>query len=415
MNQRNYVPEFSGRYIGHDGAVSCEDVCRILSDVVKTPSVTGSEKACGDYLAKLGREAGLTVQIMPCYEEGRFNVILSLGCDDYQTADYGLMLHGHYDTVPVFDMEEPYDTRVIDGKYMKGRGIVDQKAGLVASICAAIALKRRGVKLKKPLCVACVIDEESEHSGSYALAKSGIKADYAFSTEPTGGRCAFGCKGTTPFRITVKGKTAHAGMPKKGINAIEKAVPLLNKLFAASFASLNLGALGQYEGTLCVSEMFAGTAYNNVPGEAVIWMDRRTVPGEDTAKAKAQIQAMIDEVKVADPGFRATLEVARPDWKWQPIIDRGLNPTLTALDTPLYAALNEAVTSLGLPAVEKEFWTGYTDMDFLVNDLGIPTLVYGPGDNSLCHTVDEIIAIDEVCRAAEIFCLTAEKVCGIAE
>ena len=414
IREETYQPAFAGTYIGEAAPMTCREVCRLLGEIVRIPSVTGQEEALGRYLTALGRREGLTVEVMPCREEGRFNVIWSLGCRSYREGDYGLMLHGHYDTVPVMDMADPYETAVIDGHRMRGRGIVDQKAGLAASLAAMIALKRAGVRLTKPLMTACVIDEESEHSGSYTLAESGIRADYAISTEPTGGRCAFGCKGTTPLCLVVKGRTAHAGMPWKGINAIEKALPLLERLFRARFARVDLGPLGIYEGTLCVSKMAAGTAYTNVPGEAVIWMDRRTVPGETTALALREIEAIIDEARRDDPALEAAVMTARPDWHWEPIIRRGLEPTLTDLDTPLYTYLNEAAVSLGLAPVEKEFWTGYTDMDFLVNDMGIPTLVFGPGDNSLCHTAEEIIELDEVCRSAEIFCRTAIAACGLA-
>ncbi|HZK41830.1 MAG TPA: M20/M25/M40 family metallo-hydrolase, partial [Clostridia bacterium] len=169
--------------------------------------------------------------------------------------------------------------------------------------------------------------------------------------------------------------------------------------------------LGQVTASLCVSIMEAGTGYNNVPYQALIWMDRRTVPGEDKALVMEEIEAVLDQARRLDPGLKAHLEVARPDWSWPPIIERGLNPTLTAADSPLFALLEEAAAKSGLDKLDKAFASCYYDMDFLVNDLGIPSLVYGPGDGRLNHSAAESVSLDHVCQAADIFCHLAEVLC----
>lgn len=408
MNE--YIAKYKGNYIGKDQYITNEEVCKILSEIVSVDSTFGREGDCGRVIEKICKEHGLNVEIMPVNGD-RFNVMITLGADSYKEQKLGLMLHGHYDTVPVLDMQEPFVTKIQDNK-MWGRGIVDQKSGLVASICAAIAIKRSGKQLKKPLCVAAIVDEESEHRGSYTLVRSGVDSEYAIVTEPTNTRtCEFGCKGTSPVRITVKGLTAHASNPWIGINAIQKSMPILDGLFKMEFPEVDIGELGKLQGTLCVSKMDAGTAYNNVPGEAVIWMDRRTVPGENTALALAQVNAVIDEAKKQDPELKATAEVARPDWHWQPIRERGLNPTHMDTNCDLYHILQRAATKSGLPLLEKKYSNGYNEMDFLINDLDIPTLVYGPGDGQMAHSPREEVDIDEVCNVAEVYCNMIEEIC----
>ena len=177
------------------------------------------------------------------------------------------------------------------------------------------------------------------------------------------------------------------------------------------FPEVDLGEFGTYRGTICVSKMDAGTAYNNVPGEAVIWMDRRTVPGENTPLALQQVRDVLAEAKKQVPDLQATAEVARPDWHWPEIRERGLNPTCTPSDCELYSVLNRAAAKAGLPPVVKKFCNGYNDMDFLVNDLGIPTLVYGSGDGRMAHTAHEEVDVDVVCRTAEVFCNMIEELC----
>ncbi len=406
----DYIAKYSGDYVGKDKYITNEEVCQILSDIVTVDSTFGREGECGRLIEKICKEHGLNVEIMPVTDE-RFNVMITVGADSYKSKKLGLMLHGHYDTVPALDMEDPFVTKIRDNK-MWGRGIVDQKSGLVASICAAIAIKRSGKQLKKPFCVAAVVDEESEHRGSYTLVRSGIDAEYAIVTEPTNTRTVeFGCKGTTPIRITVKGRTAHASNPWIGVNAIEKAMPILNGLFAMKFPEKDLGEFGKLQGTLCVSKLDAGTAYNNVPGEAVIWMDRRTVPGENTPLALAQVNLVIAEAKKHDPELDAFAEVARPDWHWQPIRERGLNPTVMDSDCEIYHILKRAANKSGLTTLEKRYSNGYNEMDFLINDLNIPTLVYGPGDGQMAHSPREEVDIDDVCNVAEVYCNMIEEIC----
>jgi acetylornithine deacetylase/succinyl-diaminopimelate desuccinylase len=405
-----YKPKYTGNYIGKGKYVTNEEVCKILSDVVSMDSTFGFEGNCGRLIEKIAKEHGLGVEIMPV-DGDRFNVMITVGAESYKSRKLGLMLHGHYDTVPVLDMEDPFVTKIRDNM-MWGRGIVDQKCGLVASLCAAIAIKRSGKTLSKPLCVAAIVDEESEHRGSYTLVRSGVDADYAIVTEPTNTEtCEFGCKGTSPVRIVVKGKTAHASNPWVGVNAIQKSMPILSGLFAMEFPELDLGELGKLRGTLCVSKMDAGTAYNNVPGEAVIWMDRRTVPGENTALALAQVKEVIEKAKQQDPELVATAEVARPDWHWPPIRERGLNPTLMDLDCELYHILQRAAVKSGMAPLQKRYSNGYNEMDFLINDLGIPTLVYGPGDGRMAHSPREEVDIDQVCNVAEVYCNMIEEIC----
>ncbi len=408
MNE--YIGKYNGNYVGKNGYITNDEVCKILSDIVSVDSTFGYEGDCGRLIEKICKEHGLNVEIMPVADD-RFNVMITVGAESYKSEKLGLMLHGHYDTVPALDMEDPFVTKIRDNK-MWGRGIVDQKSGLVASICAAIAIKRSGKQLKKPLCVAAIVDEESEHRGSYTLVRSGVDSEYAIVTEPTNTTtCEFGCKGTTPIRIRVKGRTAHASNPWIGINAIQKSMSILERLFKMEFPEVDIGELGKLRATLCVSKLDAGTAYNNVPGEAVIWMDRRTVPGENTPLALQQVNRIIEEAKKLDPELDATAEVARPDWHWQPIRERGLNPTIMDTDCKLYHILKAAAEKSGLKQLQKKYSNGYNEMDFLINDLGIPTLVYGPGDGQMAHSPREEVDIDEVCNVTEVYCNMIEAIC----
>jgi acetylornithine deacetylase/succinyl-diaminopimelate desuccinylase-like protein len=155
-----------------------------------------------------------------------------------------------------------------------------------------------------------------------------------------------------------------------------------------------------------------GTAYNNVADRCELWLDRRTVPGESQASVLAEIQAIFDDLAAAGPTIRGQVDVARPDWKWQRIRQRGLNPAATLGDNPLTAAVGEAHRQVTGSVPEVAYSDGYLDMDFLVNDLGIPTINYGSGEESLCHTAEGRLRVAQLLAATRVYAKAALALCG---
>jgi len=51
-------------------------------------------------------------------------------------------------------------------------------------------------------------------------------------------------------------------------------------------------------------------------------------------------------------------------------------------------------------------------MDFLINDLGIPTVQYGPGDSRLCHTDEERLSIAQLVVATQVYVRLALEAAG---
>ncbi len=398
------------KIIGEDKVVNRTEVIKLLREMVQIPSVAGNEGELGYFIQQFCENEGLNVELQPITEE-RFNVLITLGADNYRDQKSGLMFHGHYDTVPVMELKDPYSAEIEDG-CMWGRGTVDQKGGLAAAIMALIAAKRSNVKLDKPVTVAAVIDEEREHRGSYYLVKSGIEADYAVVTEPSQLSVVLGCKGTLPLKITVKGKIAHASRPWLGINAVEKSLPLLQQLFDLEFPEIELDSgLGKLKGTLNVGVVDAGTDYNNVPYSCVIWLDRRTVTGEKTENIINRLQNIMDEIAAEDPEFEAEIVVGRPDWDWEPIIKRGLKPTLISRDSPIVKIIERAHRNIFAEDANEYVTPGYNELDFLINDLGIPSIQYGPGDPSLCHSDREKMKIEELLAAVEVYHQLIKEIC----
>ena len=377
-------------------------VVELTSKLVSIPSVTGDEGRLAMFLSGWLREAGLTVQTTEV-APGRRNVLAILPSRDSEDGgELGLLFHGHMDTVPAHAMEDPFSGRVQEG-YLWGRGSVDQKGGLAAAAAALAAVARSGHPPSASVGLAAVIDEESEHRGSMALAESGLRARRAIITEPSGLKVVVGCKGTVPFRVRVFGKAAHGCRPWLGVSAVEKGMQVARSILAQQYPEVDLPGLPPTRGSVSLGVMQGGTAYNIVPDRCELWFDRRIVPGESQSEVLAAIRDLLEELAADDPALHAEVEIARPDWNWEPIAARGLKPTLVPPDSGLLEWVSSHHALILGRAPERYFTDGYTEADFLVNDMNIPAVQYGPGDSRLCHTNEERIEIGQLITCARVY------------
>jgi acetylornithine deacetylase/succinyl-diaminopimelate desuccinylase-like protein len=325
------------------------------------------------------------------------------------SSGYSLMLHGHMDTVPPFDMDEPFSGKII-GDTVYGRGACDQKGGIAASMVALKAVVESGLRLKKGLLFAGVMDEEAEHRGSYHLVKSGLRAVMAVVTDVSDLDVRIGCKGSIPIRITTKGKAVHGSTPWLGSNAISKMIKVMNALKGLPLGEFKIEGLGVIKGTLNIGLIQGGDAYNIVPDKCSVWIDRRVVVGEDNETILGQFKDTLQQLKCEDKELNATMEVARPDWRWPTILRRGLKPFLVSPDSSVVVSLSEAIAATG-GELRLAYANGYSDADFLVNDAGIPGVVYGPGSGGEggAHSPKERVKIDQLERSAKVYAYMAAK------
>lgn len=161
------------------------------------------------------------------------------------------LLVGHYDTVwPVGTIaERPF---TVDGNVVRGPGVFDMKGGLAQMIFALEALDV--LELEPPVMPIAFVnsDEEIGSRGSTRFIRSLAQCvDRAFVLEPAmdeAGIIKTERKGVGRFKITVRGKAAHAGLdPEGGASAILELSHVIQKLFALNDAergiSVNVGTV----------------------------------------------------------------------------------------------------------------------------------------------------------------------------
>ena len=367
-----------------DAVALLRELVRIDSRNPSLASDAPGERRIAEFLAGVLREWGIDAHLAET-GGGRPNVVARIR--GHRSGTPSLMFNGHLDVVGVEGMRHaPFDAIERDGRIF-GRGASDMKGG-VAAMCAAAS--RLTGELAGDLVIAAVVDEEWKSSGTAALIASGVRADAAIVTEPTGLAIMPAHRGFAWIEVTVKGRAAHGSRWDLGVDAIRHAGLLLSELDMLDMERLPLrqhALLGRP--SLHASTIDGGLGLSTYPDRCVMRLERRTIPGESAADALREVHDACRAVADRAPQFDA--EVALLFAQPPSDVDRA---------APVVQTLARALSQRGLStdALGMSAWTDAA----LLNEAGVPAVCFGPGDMGLAHAAEEYIPVDEVRRAADI-------------
>ncbi|RMF49230.1 MAG: YgeY family selenium metabolism-linked hydrolase [Anaerolineae bacterium] len=381
-------------------AESREDIIRFMREIVAIPSMDSQLKEVGERIGAEMRKLG--------FDEVRFdkmgNILGRIG-----SGPKVMVYDSHIDTVGVGDPDEwewdPFTGKVEDG-ILYARGACDEKGstpGMVYGLAIA-----RDLGLLEGWTVYYFGNMEEWCDGiapnTFVEVDPGVRPDFVVIGEPTKMQVYRGHKGRIELRVVAKGKSAHAASNHLGDNAIYKLLPVI-----AGIRDLE-PQLGDHpflgHGKITVSDMHVKTpSINAVPDEAVIYIDRRMTFGETKEEAIAQIEALIppefkDSVKVEElfydepsyTGFVFPVDKYFPAWALEE-------------DHPLVQAGLQARRLIGLPDAPAGKWDFSTNGIYWAGKAGIPSIGFGPGDETTAHTVRDSVRLDDVVKAAEFYAL----------
>ncbi|MGN1333515.1 MAG: M20 family metallopeptidase [Anaerovoracaceae bacterium] len=380
------------------------DIGKIISEMIKIPSYSfmeEQEKEIAFYVKSFFDKEGI-----PCKVEvlkgDRYNVTAVLkGTGNGKS----LMLSGHLDTVPAYDMENAFSGTIEDGKVF-GRGACDMKGPLAAMMVAMAAIHRSGIKLSGDVYFTGVADEEEKGQGVAHLIENGPYADGVIVGEPTNLKIAPGHKGLEWIEVAFKGKKVHGGRQKEGINAIEMASRFVNKIYEEYVPVLNsredpvLGAP-----TINVGTIEGGDQPSTVPDRCVIKLDRRMVPSETIEQVYSELRELGEKLHEEDTRFSC---VIRDVFEGSNLLPH--HPFVTEETDPLMISLKKAFTAQEKEIVMEPF-PAWTDAGFIADNTKSSCIVMGPGKLEVAHSVDEYIKISEAYDAAKLYAYCAVEYC----
>ncbi|MDP9200715.1 MAG: ArgE/DapE family deacylase [Gemmatimonadota bacterium] len=353
---------------------------------------SAGEGECARALASVLDDWGFAVELSET-PPGRPNVVARLG----PAGTPALMLNGHLDVVGVDAMtHEPFAAEV-RGNRIYGRGSADMKGGL-AAICAA-ALEGVGSEAKRQILVTAVVDEEYESLGMRALLASGVSADAAIITEPTRLAICPAHRGFAWFDVSLRGRAAHGSRYDIGVDAITHAGLLLAELEQLE-RTRDSGPLHPLlgRGSLHASKIHGGVGMSTYPEACDLAIERRTLPGESTEKAMAEIADACARVKARHANFDAKVTLTTAQL-----------PSEVPPDAPIVRRLRRALERENVP-VRIEGFSAWTDAA-LLNEAGIPAICFGPGDISMAHAAEEFVPVEEIGLATRVLTRVVREWC----
>ena len=267
------------------------NLTQLLKTLVETESPSHDKSAVdrvGAIVADEMRKLGGQVEVIPNQETGdhvlaRFESPSPSGRGARGEGE--ILILCHMDTVfPLGTIQKtPYRE---EGEKIFGPGTLDMKAGIVIALAAVESAQRSG--LKRAVTLLCTSDEEVGSHTSRALIES-LAKESALVLVMEGalldGSLKTWRKGTGGFKVTVRGRAAHAGGDHQaGRNAIEE----------MSHQVIAIQKLTDYEKqtTVNVGVMRGGTVSNVVPEEAQIEVDVRVMQAGEWERLESEMKKL---------------------------------------------------------------------------------------------------------------------------
>ena len=307
-------------------------------------------------------------------------------------ADEGswLLLESHLDTVAVEGMTIPPFDPGTEADRIWGRGSCDTKASGACMLWALHEAVQAGA-LANSTALLFSVDEEVGKSGIHAFAQEQLplldwRPALALVGEPTLLAPVIAHNGAVRWKLQVRGIPAHSSNPARGRSAISDMLAVVAELEENYIPALSASHPLTGSAQCSINQIHGGRQANMIPDFCEIVIDRRLVPGEDPQSILPAVEVHLDRVRARRPG----LQLAVADVLYDPPLNPAASNALSSFLAPALQEVGAAQQPVGMPYG--------TDAANLA-EVGIPSVVIGPGDIAQAHTVDEWIAVEQVHRA----------------
>jgi acetylornithine deacetylase len=377
---------------------------RDASQLVRIPSVTGSERAALEHFGQVARQLGLAAQThvhdlaalrahpdYPGEETGRTELFGAAAVlRGQEPGAPRLCLNGHLDVVEPGSAEwsrDPWSGEVADGR-LHGRGSVDMKGAVAAALHALAAVAAAG-GTAGDVVLQAVASEEDGGLGTFAALE--LDDDFAacLIPEPTAFSVACAQAGALTFTGEIPGVSAHAATRLEGVSAIDRylrvhaALRELERELNGDVEHPLMSAL-ELPHPLSVGRIEGGNWSSTVP-DRLVFEGRVGVPvGEAPATIRTRFE---DFVRAACPEATIAWTGGR------------FAPGETPRDAPFpQLVMAAAADELGRP-VEAVGVPYGADMR-LFCERGIPCVMFGTPGLERAHAVDEYVEVGDLLSLA---------------
>ncbi|MCW8928410.1 MAG: acetylornithine deacetylase, partial [Gammaproteobacteria bacterium] len=363
----------------------------MLSALIAAPSMSSvspefdsSNREVIELLAGWLEPLGFHIEIVPLPSQPhKANLIATLG-----QGSGGLVLAGHTDTVPYDEGRWNFDPFHLTEKHNRlyGLGTCDMKGFFALAIEAARSFDKG--QLQQPLIILATADEESSMEGAQALVELGRpRARYAVIGEPTGLRPVNAHKGIMMEAVRLTGRSGHSSDPSLGVSALEGMHKVIGDLLAWREQLQATHHAPQFKvpvPTLNLGHIHGGDNPNRICGHCELHFDLRPIPGMELEALRETLNDRLHRL----------LGESELGWELAPLFHG-----TAAMHTPTTSAIVEAAEAL--TGHDSEAVAFCTEGPYLT-EMGIETLILGPGDIAQAHQPDEYLAMDRLNPTVEL-------------
>jgi acetylornithine deacetylase len=409
---------------------------QLIEDVaacVRIPSVVGHEGPVQTFMRSLFERLPLEIDCFvadlrqvsahPAYSrpawpsDGNPNVVGTLRGTD--PAARSLALNGHVDVVPPDPISawrhDPWGAEIVEEagqRRLYGRGALDMKSGTIACYHALKAVLDAGFRPRGTVSLHSVVEEEAGGgAGTLATLIRGHTADALLNPEPFHHTLVLGQPGVMLFRISLRGKTAHAAESQLGVNAIGKMLTLYQAMVAldaeraARWPDPFFGGLSDRAVNLNIGNFHAGDWPSTVAGSATMECRVAFIPPQTMEEVRREVEARVAAVADQDPWLREHPPIV--EWfGWQ------AGPWRQDADHPFIHAMADIVEEVA--GIRPPLVASTAGLDTrLCGPFGIPAACIGAqGDNM--HGIDEWVDLATVVETTQILAAAIVGWCGVS-
>ena len=364
---------------------------KILSDLIAFKTVSGEDNNslinyCDEIFNKLGASSFKTYDD----EKKRVNLFATLKAK-IPSKKKPIILSGHTDVVPVSKdwSTDPFVATIKDEKVF-GRGTSDMKGFIACSLAYAPIFSK--TNLDRDIHFSFTFDEETACQGAplliNELKKKGIDSGICLVGEPTNMKIIDAHKGCSEYTTHFEGLAGHGSAPDKGVNAVEYAVKYISKLielreilktkvqknsiFDPPYTTIQIGGIS------------GGIARNVIADKCHVDWEMRPVIKQDGEFVNNEMDKYVNTKLLPEMTKVFPKSSIKKEIIGEVIgFNRVEKSEACEFISNLTGDNSRGVVSFGTEAG-------------LFQEIGISTVVCGPGSIEQAHNVDEFVTLNQI-------------------
>ena len=370
---------------------------KILTDLISFKTISGEDNNslidyCDDILKKIGASSFRTFDD----DKKRVNLFATIKAKNSSNKK-PIIFSGHTDVVPVSKgwSTDPFIATIKNNK-LYGRGSCDMKGFIACTLAFAPIYSE--TNLDRDIHFSFTFDEETACQGApiliEELKKRNITDGICIIGEPTNMKIIDAHKGCYEYTTYFEGLAGHSSAPNKGVSAVEYASRYVNRLIELRERLVERAPKDSIfdppHSTLSIGGIFGGIAHNVIADKCHVNWETRPVVKEDAIFLNKELDKYASEILLPE-----MIKVYPNSSIKKKIIgeivgfDRETKSDACELISSLTGDNSRQVVSFGTEAG-------------LFQEIGISTVVCGPGSIEQAHKIDEYIILDELKKCLKL-------------